>query len=242
MAKVILLFKEKVRGEFGLPNPSSTVGRSADNDIHIDNLGVSRKHCRIVQQGNHFLVEDLGSNNGTWLNGNRINAITPLKDGDVIGIGKHHLQFVAGGRQAAPQKQSPAAAQSADSSADFDGTVFISAGKEPPPMPANVGTPGAAAFLSLLSSGDSVPGGRTRFDLSETMTLGKSSGADVRLSGFFTPGIAAVITQKADGFRVRPMGGWFKPRLNGAKLTRIEMLSHGDLLEIRNFRFKFNLK
>ena len=75
-----------------LVKPKMVVGREAGCDIHIDNLGISRNHCAFVNKGEAFLVQDLGSSNGTYVNGLKITERF-LNDGDEIIIGKYTLKF-----------------------------------------------------------------------------------------------------------------------------------------------------
>lgn len=63
------------------------VGRLADNDIHLDEPTVSRRHACIIRRGASFAVQDLGSSNGTFVNRRRITGITPIQDGDLISFG-----------------------------------------------------------------------------------------------------------------------------------------------------------
>ena len=83
MVKLVLKFKDVVLEEFPVTRESVTVGRAPDNDIVIDNTLVSRHHVKIVQEGTHYIVEDLGSGNGTLLNGQEVVKET-LKDQDEI--------------------------------------------------------------------------------------------------------------------------------------------------------------
>ncbi len=70
------------------------IGRETGDDIVIKDPEISRKHARVVLQGAFFVIEDLGSTNGTSLNGQRISAANPLQDGDVITLGeKTNLVF-----------------------------------------------------------------------------------------------------------------------------------------------------
>jgi len=64
------------------------VGRELSNDIVISDADVSRKHARLVQQGDSYLLEDVGSTNGTFLNGQRLSAPQLLKPGDRIRLGE----------------------------------------------------------------------------------------------------------------------------------------------------------
>jgi FHA domain/zinc-ribbon domain len=73
----------------------TTIGRSPDNDIFLDDVTVSRKHAVLAQNGNEFLIEDLGSLNGTFVNRRRIEAPTRLETGDEVQIGKYRLSFIS---------------------------------------------------------------------------------------------------------------------------------------------------
>ena len=73
---------------YPLHSGSIVLGRRADNDIIIDAPVVSRYHARLVRQSNTYLLEDLGSANGTWVNNARIISPTLLHPGDVIGLGQ----------------------------------------------------------------------------------------------------------------------------------------------------------
>jgi pSer/pThr/pTyr-binding forkhead associated (FHA) protein len=71
----------------------TTIGRSPDCEVFLDDVTVSRKHAVLVRQGERFEVEDLSSLNGTFLNRKRIEK-APLEDGDELQIGKYRLTFL----------------------------------------------------------------------------------------------------------------------------------------------------
>src|SRR5580765_468963 len=74
--------------KFLLDRPVTTIGRSSMNDLPISDKMLSRQHARIVKDGNGGLsIEDLGSRNGTFLNGERLVSLQPLKSGDRITVG-----------------------------------------------------------------------------------------------------------------------------------------------------------
>ncbi len=71
----------------------TTIGRSPECDIFLDDVTVSRKHAVLVRQGDSFTIEDLGSLNGTFVNRRRIDS-APLEDGDELQIGKYRLTLL----------------------------------------------------------------------------------------------------------------------------------------------------
>jgi tetratricopeptide (TPR) repeat protein len=93
MAKLILSLNEIIQGEYALNKERILIGRKPDSDIWIDNLAVSSKHALIVTILDDSFLEDLGSTNGTYVNGKLIKKHA-LKNGDVIGLGKHELKYV----------------------------------------------------------------------------------------------------------------------------------------------------
>lgn len=74
-----------------------TIGRNPSVDLQIDSSRVSREHAVIRRQGDRYLVEDLGSTNGTFLNGHRVEK-APLQDGDILLVADTELSFFSGRR------------------------------------------------------------------------------------------------------------------------------------------------
>jgi pSer/pThr/pTyr-binding forkhead associated (FHA) protein len=75
----------------------TTAGRHPDADIFLDDVTVSRRHVEIMRTDGDFEVRDLGSMNGTYLNGEIVDR-AKLKDGDELRIGKFRLTFFIGGK------------------------------------------------------------------------------------------------------------------------------------------------
>ncbi len=83
---------------FLLDATTTTAGRHPESDIFLDDVTVSRRHAEFVRDEGGFLVRDVGSLNGTYLNRERIEAAA-LAGGDEVQIGKYRLVFLIGGGQ-----------------------------------------------------------------------------------------------------------------------------------------------
>ena len=79
---------------FSLERDSTTIGRSPDCEIFLDDVTVSRKHSVIVKAGEAFRIDDEGSLNGTFVNKKRVES-AELEDGDELQIGKYRLTYLS---------------------------------------------------------------------------------------------------------------------------------------------------
>ena len=108
----------KQRGKIiPLPDCDIVIGRDADCRIRLEANAIGRRHCFLKNSPNGWLIEDLGSGNGTFLNGERIEKELLLKSGDIFSIGPVEFQFVeqeslpeqtGGGSRAAPADKNSA--------------------------------------------------------------------------------------------------------------------------------------
>src|SRR5215210_7434555 len=113
MAKLILSMDGLVLKEIPLTKERTTIGRKPHNDIQIDNLAVSGEHAVIVTILNDSFLEDLGSTNGTVVNGGNVKKHF-LQNNDVIELGKYKLKFVGEAAPAAGAEK-----------ADFEKTMVL---------------------------------------------------------------------------------------------------------------------
>ncbi|AEF16575.1 MULTISPECIES: FHA domain-containing protein [Thermoanaerobacterium] len=72
----------------------TTIGRADDCDIVVDNPYVSSKHAMIRKKGKKYIIQDLNSTNGTFVNGRRVKNIVRLKNEDVIKLGNEEYRFL----------------------------------------------------------------------------------------------------------------------------------------------------
>jgi predicted component of type VI protein secretion system len=96
MPRLVLSLDGVVLREVALTKDRTTIGRRSHNDIVIDNLAVSGEHAVIYSSGGEVYLEDLGSTNGTTVNGQPIKKHL-LQSGDAVEIGKYRLKFLADG-------------------------------------------------------------------------------------------------------------------------------------------------
>lgn len=92
MPKLILKFDERELQEWPVGTHPVSIGRLLDNSIVIDDPAVSGRHARVHREGNYYVLEDLQSTNGTFVNDKPIARHT-LLEGDVVLVGRHTLLF-----------------------------------------------------------------------------------------------------------------------------------------------------
>ena len=73
---------------FSLEGDQLTIGRDSSSGVAINDAEISRKHARLTFQGGKYVIEDLGSTNGTFVNGQRLVSAVVLKSGDVVSFGE----------------------------------------------------------------------------------------------------------------------------------------------------------
>ncbi|MEQ9500860.1 MAG: ATP-binding protein [Deltaproteobacteria bacterium] len=116
----------------------AVVGRSADCDVHLSDQRLSRRHAKLIVDGERLCIEDLGGANGTFINGRRLVERATLQDGDIVELGKSKLRVGAEGRSAAVV-EGPAP--------DFIKPVMHA-------LPPDLGDPVARGYFESLGVGD----------------------------------------------------------------------------------------
>lgn len=237
MAKLSLMFEEKLVKEVPIGSRPVSIGRSPDNDLPVDNLAVSNHHARVYFEANRLVVEDLDSLNGTFVNDLRVERAT-LHDGDSIWIGKHHikvdathdapLQWDSGRKASAPAinetmvldtKQRRDMLQQA--AAMGERSQFASGRLKMPTL------------VILAGSTD-----QKEYVLTNKLTMiGKSKMATVRLKGWFKPQLAMQINQRDDGYYIG--AGDKVPSVNGTAISGPVRLNDGDSIEVCGVRMNF---
>ena len=93
MLTILIKFNDQVLKTIETDKDVVSIGRNVNNDIHIDNLSVSKNHAKIVRDKDSYQVQDLNSTNGTYLNEKMVSKAA-LKHKDVLTVGKHTLEIL----------------------------------------------------------------------------------------------------------------------------------------------------
>jgi len=231
MPALILTFKKQIIRKFPFVTDTITIGRRPENEITIDNLAVSGHHARIDKTGSDFILTDLQSTNGTFVNSKKVVTHT-LKHGDNITIGKHVILFLESEKERAETPKLPA---------NDEKTIILDASKKQELQAKQGATPQAeakAVKTGVLTSLDgSVVG---EIELNKKLTrIGKSENCEIRLTGMFMGATAATISKRPAGYTISFTGGMAKLRVNGKVVTESVPLKEFDTIEIGSHKFEF---
>jgi pSer/pThr/pTyr-binding forkhead associated (FHA) protein len=94
MPRLIVQARNSSVRQINIAGPSTSIGRSLANRVCIDSDKVSRNHALIQWSGDRYVLTDLGSRNGTYVNGMRVEESQPLSNGDAITLGDCQLRFL----------------------------------------------------------------------------------------------------------------------------------------------------
>lgn len=256
MAKLILSLEGSMIREVPLDKERVMIGRKPSNDIQIENLAVSGEHACIVTILNDSFLEDLGSTNGTLVNGNPIKKHI-LQNNDVIEIGKYKLKYVA---------DAPAAGHAAGE--DFEKTMILRAPPKPaaaaPAKPANEPAPApkpstppptprpvpplAKPAAAPTAPTAAAPAGAQQPLATVQILTGPSAGKELDLVKNLTtlgkPGLqVAVITRRPQGYFITHVEGAKFPVINGKMIdAQAQPLQDHDVIELAGVKMEFFLK
>jgi hypothetical protein len=238
MGKLILTLDGQELAQYELEKERYTIGRLADNDIHIDNMAVSGHHALIINILKDSFLEDLNSTNGTYVNGKLVKKHA-LQEGDVITIGRHALKYSSG---------KPAAAAGAGGDADdFEKTMIIRPGTK-----SQTGVPSMDSVNKAISDAGGAPIDQAKAAALPRAKLqvlsGGFAGKELELNKALTtlgrPGVqVAAVTRRADGFFVvhveSGQGNGF-PTVNGKEIgAQAQKLADNDVIELAGVKMGF---
>ncbi len=233
MARLILMFNKQVVKEYPLSKESITIGRNEDNTIRVDNLAVSGYHARIDLAGNDYVLTDLQSTNGTFVNDKRV-VSHKLSHGDNVLIGKHLLLFVGTGKEAQLRPE--------EKKVDMDKTMMLDTAKQKELLAKQKGVAQAGMGAQKIGVVTFIEG----MDIEDIelkkklIKIGKAETSEIRLPGLFMPATAATISRRPSGYVITNMG--IKLKVNGEIVKDNVTLKEFDTIEIGKTKFQFYYK
>ena len=234
MAKLIVKLNNNIVQEYELEETVS-IGRER-GDIVLKNPAVSAKHAQVRVEQNDFILEDLKSTNGTFINKGRIST-QKLRHGDVIGIGKFELEFI---------NQEEAANRSDPFASDDGGmTVMINTEelmkKERSKVIKKPKQPKKSEPRLMRIPKSAADSGRLMVHKlkKETTLMGSGDKVEIRVKGFTVAKVAAAIRRGDDGYYISFMGGMSKLKVNSIKVDREIKLKPRDRVELGSYTFEF---
>ena len=238
MPILTLKFKENTIAQFPLEEGKSlTIGRKESNDVSIENLAVSGHHAKVDVVGEGFLLTDLQSKNGSFVNNELVQSHW-LKHGDSITIGKHTLVFAYTDEEEHPEEEAGGMEKTMVMDTDRYRDMLDQA------LKGTGGAPAAPAqekeqvgMLSYLA------GGEGEVELAKKLTkIGKDASCDIIVSGLMMGKLAATISKRPQGYSLSFVGGMSKPKVNGQAVTESVMLNDFDEIELGPVKMQFVLK
>lgn len=226
MTEIIVRYEDKVIERIITEKKRISIGRNSDNDIVLDNRGVSRKHAMIEINPANSVIIDNESLNGTFVNNRRVEEEI-LHEGDTITIGKYSMVF------------RPNAAAEVKLS-DLDGTMTLNTRKHRE----QVETDRRDREIVARSGGVAVLLGEKHAPAEEirlqgaTLTFGTADFVNVKVSGWFVPDIQAKIGLENGQYIITNVGSRSRTRVNGEPVEKMT-LKNADIVQIGRSVFRF---
>ena len=226
MPKLTLVVERRALKVYDIDRPVIRIGRETGMDVVIDNVAVSRHQMEIRREATQWVVQDLDSGNGTFLNGRRLGGREPLKRGDEISFGKFSLFF-----DHVPAEPAPGLGASAAALAE-PGRTLVMKPEELAKLRQSI-VEKRRAHVRWQAGG--VEG---TFPLTDgSVVIGRSGLCDLRVA-CRGPKHHLLIGRDGSHFEVRNLSRWYRMRVNGETRTRAT-LRDGDGIAIGGLRLTF---
>ncbi len=235
MPILTLKFKNNVIADYRVEKGKSmTIGRRSSNDVVIENLAVSGHHAKIDSVGDGFVLTDLQSKNGCFVNEQLVTSHW-LKHGDVINIGKHTLVFNYQKGEARPKES----AEIMDQTMVMDTTKYrdLMAKSAPETTAPKTTKKEPRGVLAYLSGGD----GEVELE-KKIIKIGKDSASDIVVHGLGIGQTAGAISRRPDGYYLSYVGGISKLKVNGEVVKESIKLKEFDVIELGSAKMQFFTK
>ncbi|MBW2481994.1 MAG: FHA domain-containing protein [Deltaproteobacteria bacterium] len=235
MPTLKLVFKNKTLENYPLQKGYPlTIGRKRNNDVIIENLAVSSHHAKIDSVGDGFVLIDLQSKNGSFVNGKLVDSHW-LKPEDIISIGKHTLVF----SYSEDEEQQDDGTEEIEKTMIMDTSDYRSmvtkSKDEAAQPPAKTKKPDTVAILRFVDGGSGKYKCRT-----SVIKIGRHPESDIVVKGFGIGRTAATISRRPDGFYLSYIGGMSRPKVNSKKVKDDKILHDNDIIQIGKTKLRFS--
>lgn len=258
MPKLTLKSKNKTIGDFHLQKGISfTIGRRKKNNVKIEDMAVSGYHAKIDTVGDGFVLIDLQSKNGSFVNEQLVNSHW-LKHGDIINIGEHSLVFNYSEKDKTPGEEM----EDLERTMVLDTNQYRSRMRKSNPTKSIINVAGFwdkrrnqkhdKKEKPVIPMGPTnikkermgtltyLAGGRGEVQLTQKYTtIGKHPTSDIIIKGLFMGQTAVTISNLPDGFHLCHVGGISKPKVNEKIIRQSTILKNKDIIAIGSMKLKF---
>jgi pSer/pThr/pTyr-binding forkhead associated (FHA) protein len=258
MPTLTLKLKNKTLGDYPLQKGVAlTIGRRNKNNLVIEDLAVSGHHAKIDSVGDGFVLIDLQSKNGSFVNEQLINSYW-LKHGDVINIGEHSLVFSYGEKEKMPHDDN----EELERTIILDTNQYRTSLRKSNPTKSIINVAGfwdnsrlrtlrkemrtkmrmapSAKRREPVGALNFLAGGRGEIKLSRRYTtIGKHPTSDIVVKGLFMGQTAITIKKQPEGFHLCYVGGMTKPRVNEKIVKKSILLKNEDIIAIGSVKLQF---
>lgn len=226
MPIIKLYFNNNLEGEYNIDKDVTTIGRSKDCDIVIDNVGISRHHCDIVRRNEQYMIVNKSSNKCLFMDGEQIDKKI-LAHKDRAFVGKHNILFDA--YSSCENRTSEVKNYPSLDSSNHEMTMnvdrrVIDKAKE---LVDSVYT------LVINRNGQDM-----RMPIVNDVVIGKGADADLPIKGMFVKTKQAQIISTDKGYRIISSGGLRSVKVNGCKV-RNSILNDGDVVSVAGVDISF---
>ena len=226
MPEITVKYEDKVIERIVTEKKRISIGRGNENDIVLENRGVSRKHAMIEFNNKAAVLIDNESLNGTFVNSRKVSEEV-LRDQDVITIGKYSLVY------------NTETTHEGSEVANFDGTMVLNTKQqkkllENDRMERQIVEKYGGSVLLGVENADFA---EHRLDR-DVSTIGKAKFVHIKAKGFWLSGIQAKIVQEGHVFSLVNLGKAGKTKVNGDETSQC-VLKNGDLITVGKTTFKF---
>jgi pSer/pThr/pTyr-binding forkhead associated (FHA) protein len=225
MPEIIVKYEDKIVERFITEKKRVTIGRTPDNDIVLDNRGVSRRHAIIEFSDNQAVLIDNESLNGTFVNARKVSEEV-LKDNDIIAIAKYSMIFHHEARKD-------------NDLFGMDGTMVLETKKQKTliakdKMSKKLTSESGCSMLLGEHEAE-----QDSFPLAHSVvTIGRSKVANIKAKGVFLSSVQAKIVKDGTDFWLVNLGRKGKTKVNGEGVDR-HLLRNDDLIQVGKTVFRF---